>query len=232
MSDNLKRYRAICSGLKQFFPQCLTPRQWQHFQVMAAMINGIVGSRHVNLPKMADKFPSKANRESRIKRFARWLQNETINQHSYFAPFAQALLATLASQPLVLVMDGSTVGRGCQWLMLSVIYRNRALPLGWIVFEGSKGHSGQARHLELLRQVEPLIPNETTVILLGDGEFDGVEVCSNSLRAGVGDTCVAPLKIRCCTKTACGSPVRIGARIQVPVFICHGRYSPRPNMVR
>jgi len=45
MSDNLKRYRAICEGLKRFFPKQLTPRQWQHFRVMAAMINGIVGPR-------------------------------------------------------------------------------------------------------------------------------------------------------------------------------------------
>jgi len=79
MSDNLKRYRAICAGLKQFFPKQLTPRQWQHFRVMAAMINGIVGSRHVHLPKLADKFPSQTNRESRIKRFARWLQNDDVS---------------------------------------------------------------------------------------------------------------------------------------------------------
>jgi hypothetical protein len=176
MSDNLKRYCAIRNGLKQFFPEQLKPRQWQHFQVLAAMINGIVGSRHVHLPKMADKFPSKADRESRIKRFARWLQNTTITQQSYFAPFAKALLATLASQPLILVIDGSTVGRGCQCLMVSVVYRNRALPIGWIVFEGCKGHSSQARHLELLQQVKPLVPADATVILLGDGEFDGVEV--------------------------------------------------------
>jgi hypothetical protein len=189
MSDNLKRYRAICNGLKQFFPNRLTPRQWQHFQVMAAIINGIVGSRHVQLPKLADKFPSQADRESRIKRFARWVQNETITQQSYFAPFAEALLVALARQPLVLVIDGSTVGKGCQCLMLSVVYRKRALPLSWIVFEGSKGHSSQARHLELLRQVKPLIPTEATVILLGDGEFDGVEVLAQVDGWGWGYVC-------------------------------------------
>jgi len=176
MSDNLKRYRAIRDGLKQFFPKPLTPRQWQHLRVMAAMINGIVGSRHVQLPKLADKFPSKADRESRIKRFARWLQNTDVTQMSYFAPFAEALLIGLATQPLVLVIDGSTVGRGCQCLMVSVVYRNRALPLGWLVFKGSKGHSSQTRHLDLLRQVQPLIPAGASVVLLGDGEFDGIEV--------------------------------------------------------
>ena len=189
MSDNPKRYRAICDGLMQFFPKQLTPRQWQHFRVMAAMINGIVGSRHVHLPKMADKFPSKADRESRIKRFARWVQNETILHESYFAPFAEALLAALAMHPLVLVIDGSSVGRGCQCLMLSVVYRHRALPLGWIVFKGSKGHSSQARHLELLRQVKPLIPTDATVVLLGDGEFDGVEVLDQVDHWGWGYVC-------------------------------------------
>lgn len=189
MSDNLKRYRAICTGLKQFFPNPLTPRQWQHFRVMAAMINGIVGSRHVQTPKMADKFPTRVDRESRIKRFTRWLQNETITQQHYFAPFARVLLVALASQPLVLVIDGSAVGRGCQCLMLSVVYRNRALPIGWIVFEGSKGHSCQARHLDLLRQVHALIPPDATVILLGDGEFDGIEVLEQLERWGWSYVC-------------------------------------------
>lgn len=174
MSDNLKRYRAISAGLKQLFPKRLSPRQAQHFQVMAAMINGIVGSRKVQLPAIADKFPTTTQRESRIKRFARWLQNDAIVVDSYFAPFAEALLAGLAHQPLVLVIDGSSVGRGCQCLMLSVVYRKRALPLGWIVFEGNKGHSSEARHLELLHQVQVLIPDGATVIVLGDGEFDGV----------------------------------------------------------
>lgn len=189
MSDNLKRYRAIWEGLKQYFPKRLTPRQWQHFRVMAAMINGIVGSRHVHLPKLADKFPTPANRESRIKRLARWLQNAEVTQASYFAPFAEALLAGLACQPLVMVIDGSTIGRGCQCLMVSVIYRKRALPIGWMVLEGSKGHSSQSRHLQLLRQIQPLIPADATVILLGDGEFDGVEVLEQLESWGWGYVC-------------------------------------------
>jgi hypothetical protein len=189
MSDNLKRYRAICKGLAQCFRKRLTPRQWQHFRVMAAMINGIVGSRHVHLPKVADKFPTPADRESRIKRFVRWLQNAEVTQASYFAPFAEALLVGLAAQARVLVIDASAVGRGCQCLMVSVVYRNRALSIGWIVFEGSKGHSSQARHLEVLRQIQPLIPADAEVILLGDGEFDGAEVLEQPERWGWGYMC-------------------------------------------
>jgi hypothetical protein len=175
MSDNLKRYRAISAGLKQFFPNRLSPRQAQRFQVLAAMINGIVGSRTVQLSAIANKFPAPTQRESRIKRLSRWLQNEAIEQTAYFAPFAAGLLAGLAHQPLVLVIDGSPIGRGCQCLMVSVVYRNRALPLGWVVFTGKKGHSSETRHLEVLRQIHGLIPDGATVIVLGDGEFDGVD---------------------------------------------------------
>jgi hypothetical protein len=50
------------------------------------------------------------------------------------------MLETLAQQPILLVMDGSVVGRGCVALMLRVIYHGRALPLAWVVVPGAKGH--------------------------------------------------------------------------------------------
>lgn len=40
-------------------------------------------------------------------------------------------MPSLAHRPLVLVLDGSAVGRGCVALMLSVLYRGRALPVTW-----------------------------------------------------------------------------------------------------
>jgi hypothetical protein len=58
--------------------------------------------------------------------------------------------------------------------MVSVVYKGRALPIGWLVFAGNKGHCSEARHLEVRVQVQPLIPTGATVIVLGDGEFDGV----------------------------------------------------------
>ena len=65
---------------------------------MAALpFNGIVGSRHVHLPKLADKFPSQTNRESRIKRFVRWLQNDDVSQASYFAPLGSIAFGVLPS---------------------------------------------------------------------------------------------------------------------------------------
>jgi hypothetical protein len=79
----------------------------------------------------------------------------------------------LARSPLVFVIDGSTVGRGCMCLMLSVLYHRRALPLLWVVVRARKGHLPQSLHRELLAQLVPLVPVGADVTILGDGEFDG-----------------------------------------------------------
>jgi hypothetical protein len=148
---------------------------------LAGMMSGIVRSGKSQLRAMAKKAPDKSKVESRIKRFSRYLQNETIDAQTYFMPFLEALLAGLArSGPLVLAIDGSEVGRNCLALVVSVIYQKRALPLAWVVFTGSKGHFPEETHCQLVQAVKPLLPEESDVIFLGDGEFDG-----NQLQADI-----------------------------------------------
>jgi hypothetical protein len=140
------------------------------------MISGLVGSRNAHLSSIAAKVPGKAKQESRIKRFARFVGNERIDQAQYYAPFARALLASLAGRPLVLAVDGSAVGQTCVALLINVVYQGRALPIGWMVVKGKKGHLSEQVHLELLRQVKKLVPEQAEVILVGDGEFDGPQM--------------------------------------------------------
>lgn len=173
MSDNHRRHNAIKAGLLQFFEQTPSGRTAQHLNVLIAMISGLVGARNAHLSSIASKVPSSAKRESQIKQFSRLLQNERVDQATYFAPFAKALLASLAHTRLVLALDGSAVGQGCVALMLNVIYQGRALPLGYLVVVGKKGHLAEKTHLDLLRQVQPLIPPHSKVVLVADGEFDG-----------------------------------------------------------
>ena len=45
-----------------------------------------------------------------------------------------------------------------------------------MLYKGSKGHSSVEKQLELLNQVKALLPAGATVILTGDGEFDGTGV--------------------------------------------------------
>ena len=177
MSDTYHRYRAIKDALMQLVPSRPTGHTERHVNTLAALICGIAGSRHTQTPKIADHAPGgTAQRESLIKRFRRWCANAAITLDAYFLPVAEAVLANLAQPPLVLIMDGSTVGRGCSALLLSVVYRGRALPLAWTVVHGAKGHFPATTHLALLAQVQALVPDDATVIFLGDGEFDGTEL--------------------------------------------------------
>ena len=69
----------------------------------------------------------------------------------------EVLLAHLALQTLVLVMDGSVVGRGCVALMIHVVYKGRALPVAWLVRQGKKG-TFLKTSISPGEQVQDLIP--------------------------------------------------------------------------
>ncbi len=173
MSDNLKRYLAILGALKQLCPSEPQGNYLRHLHTMAAMISGIVGSQRTSLSAVANKMPGTQQRQSRIQRLTRWLKNERITGEAFFLPFASELLCGLPKGPLVLVMDGSQVGRGCLALVMSVLFGKRALPLAFLVVEGKKGHFPEEKHLQLLGQVAKRVPQGREVIFLGDGEFDG-----------------------------------------------------------
>jgi hypothetical protein len=121
MSDNHRRYRAIRQALTQCYPGELSGRMTQHLTILAAFISGIVGSKSSQLPSIATKIPDRAKPDSRVQRLARWLRNDEIKEEIYFLPYAEMLLNKLALETLVLVMDGSCVGRGCCALMIHVM---------------------------------------------------------------------------------------------------------------
>jgi hypothetical protein len=176
MSDNLRRYRAIRDALKHAYPTPPTGHFARHLNTLAALISGIVGGKSTQLPQIAAKVPDASKPESRVKRFSRWFDNDSIREEVYFLPYAEVLLRHVALQTVVLVMDGSGVGRGCCALMMHVIYKGRALPLTWRVRQCPKGHFPEDLHIALVDLVSTLIPEGTTVVFLGDGEFDGIKL--------------------------------------------------------
>lgn len=127
----------------------------------------------MNLGEIASQIPNEGKEESLIMKLRRWLANEKIDVQTYYLPFIESILQSLCAQTMVLVIDGSLVGRGCITLMVSVVYKKRTLPLIWVTREGKKGAFPQQMHIEIIRAVHKLIPANSDVIVLGDGEFDG-----------------------------------------------------------
>src|SRR5215831_17718556 len=208
MSDNLRRYRAIRQALAQCYPTSSQGNFARHLNTLAALISGIVGSQSTQLPHIATKVPDSTKPESRVKRFARWLDNAHILEEVYFLPYADVLLRHLALQTVVLVMDGSGVGRGCTALMIHVVYKGRALPLAWRVRQAPQGHFPEDLHIALVELMRGLIPAGAQVVLLGDGACDGTRLQHTLQQAGWSYAC------RTATSTVAtweGEPFRLDA---------------------
>jgi hypothetical protein len=177
MSDSRRVYRAIKQALTQLYPGRPQGNRARHLETLAGMVSGIVLGKSCQLPQIASKVPGDVHPDSRVKQMSRWVQNEAVSVDLYFLPFVEPLLVSLAAvRPLVLIMDGSAVARGCVTLMVSLLYAHRALPIAWLVIQGAKGHFAAETHVTLLREVKALVPDGAQVTFLGDGEFDSPEL--------------------------------------------------------
>lgn len=176
MGDNLTRYCAIRDRLMQRQRATLNGHQRRNLDTLAQLVSGIVGSRKCQLPAVASKVPCQKDtcRDSRIKRFERFIRNKNVDTDTFYVPHLAPLLSSLPAGPLVLVMDSSVAGRECVVLMVSVLYQKRALPLCWQVVKGKKGHIADAIHVQLLQEAARLLPGERQILFLGDGEFNGL----------------------------------------------------------
>ena len=177
MSDSRRVYRAIKRTVMQAYPQKPEGHLERRLNTLAFMVSGIVLGKHCQLPKIASETPGDIHPASREKQLYRWLKNEHVGWEVHFLPFVQPLLVALAAvRPLVFIMDGSTVARGCVTLMVSLIFAKRALPIAWLVIHGVKGHFPAETHVKLIQHVHALVPADTPVTFLGDGEFDSPEL--------------------------------------------------------
>ena len=172
MTDRYQVYTKVLKVLKGI----LKLSHSGHLVTLAMMIAGIAVGRNAQLSSVRAETASKAKDKSNEMRLRRWVKNARIDAEVIYVPFARQVLEGLSNAPLVLVMDGSQVGRGCMVLMVCVLYQKRALPLAWIVYKGKKGHTTAERHIEALGKVMPLIPSDSEVVLLGDAEYDTSEM--------------------------------------------------------
>lgn len=232
MHINFRTYRTIKQELVRLFAIRPSRHQEQHLTTLALFICGIVGSQHVQFAHVVQHMPIRGRKdESLIMRLRRWLNHADISYDTFFLPVARAVVQQLAHMPITIVLDGSTIGRGCMLLMASVIYRKRAIPLIWLVVNGRKGHLAEHIHCTLIDRLHQLIPFGAVVTVLGDGEFDGVQLQSKIRTSGWHYVCRTAPNICITTK---GHTFPIGAvKVRRGTFIdvddalfTHKNYGP------
>lgn len=166
--------------LAPFKSQTMSPSHLRRIEVLCLMVSSCIGQQSCALQALATTDKAvQTQMESRIKQAKRWLSSKWTDWESFFAPYIRPILLNIAkSGELVLIMDGSEMAGDCTVLLLSVLWRNHALPVAWMVKKGEKGHFSEQVHLALLDTVACVIPTNCRVVLLGDGEFDGKLLCA------------------------------------------------------
>jgi len=167
-----KLYHTWMNKITQLLPNERITRR----QNLAWLLAGIFQSKSVHLSKVASKIPGKAMLVSITRRLDRFLENSEFRVRDWYEPIAKGLLAQRAGQQYRLLVDGSKVGFGHQFLVVALAYRRRAIPLVWMWVRSSRGHSTSGRQLALLSYIYKLLPADANVMVLGDSEFGAVDV--------------------------------------------------------
>jgi len=172
MSDAARLYRAVLDNLVNFLPEMKEEVRL----TLALMITGILKSKSGQLSKIARAVQYTYKKESLVTRFQRLVRNRNIEVEIEYNPFVVMVLAAVSPEQIGVMIDSTKIGGNCICLMVSIYYKSRALPLAWMVYKGKKGHSSQQTQLALFQRVKNLLPETSSVIMLGDGEFDGSQV--------------------------------------------------------
>ena len=175
MSDASKMNLSIARYLKQILDGTVHDR---HIYALAMMMTGLIRSKSSHFDEIGRKSAYKGGSKfpSRAKLIHRFIKNKHVSYENHFLPFIEVVIASLGLSEFRLSIDSSKVGRGCLILVVGLVYKKRVIPLAWLLYKGSKGHSSVEKQLELLNQVMALLPDGANVILTGDGEFDGTGV--------------------------------------------------------
>jgi len=170
MSDSLTLYDTLFSVVRKAQPH----EDARRLRVFVWAVVGLLVEKTISLPLIALAIVSTAKAASRTRRVRRFLANPHVSVRAYYDGLIRAALADWAGQKMELILDTTTVaGRLCI-LRVSLVYRGRAIPLCWQVYE----RKGVALPFKLYREVlghaGTLLPPGVEVVLLGDRGFRAV----------------------------------------------------------
>jgi len=146
----------------------------EHYKVLSWLMVAIFVGKDVCLDRLGLGLPIEAKPESVAQQFRRWLKNKAINERLIYDPVARQVLRKMRCRRLRIQVDRVQIKKRQNVLMMSVWYRNRAIPLAWICLPHS-GSSQLSHWRDLLDYLEEILPDDAAVILLADREFGSVD---------------------------------------------------------
>ena len=145
---------------------------------------GMILSHSVQLSKIAEHIPSEAEAAGRIAQIRRWLGNRFVDPVEFYRPLISQVLQAWSGRQVFILMDGLAVNNDkLQVIRVSLSHAYRALPLGWLVLEGS-GPATVERAAPLLQEIRCLLKAMAGVTLIAARGFRDVDWAKKCLKMG------------------------------------------------
>jgi Transposase DDE domain len=158
---------------------------FRHLKTLACMMVGLIQSGQISLTAWAPYVYSRAvYAQSRVRRFARWLDNERIAVPALYGPLIQQALAEWGDHIVDLALDTSMLWNTYCLVRLSIVYRGRAVPIRWKVLEHPSSSVAYDVYEEMLDMVATLLPFRCTVVFTADRGFADTHLMEHLTRLG------------------------------------------------
>lgn len=194
-----KIFTDIKKALIELSPVHVQGHALKRINSLTGLIKGMIDKKSSHLSKIGTGLEQDINANSQEKHVKRFLENKYTDYKIHYLPYLACFIASISQNKqflkniknLKLVIDGSQMGSKHVALMISIIVGKRAIPVFWVVKKGKKGHFPTEMHLDVVRKAIQALRSfcsaDTTFTLLGDGEFDSVDLqrcCRQELHIG------------------------------------------------
>lgn len=146
---------------------CLTkPQAWN----LAAWSLGLALSRRCTLRMIAEALWSLGRADSLERRLQRFLGKQALPWREGSRALAAWVIGCLGSrEPLVVLIDETSLRDRLKVMAISLAYRGRAIPLAWSCYHQERWPTGQVRLiLRLLDRIAPAFPPGARVLIQAD----------------------------------------------------------------
>jgi hypothetical protein len=187
-TKNLQYEKKIFTKVESALSLCFedaTGHLKDRFTTLCGVITGLLLRKEVALESIGQGYLQDIKSDSRRVHTKRFLENKHVDYRTFYYPFISTILQQLLlnnklEKQLLLCIDGTALGKNHAALVISFIFDGTSIPFYWITRKGAKGHFSEEQHIELIKDCSnfliPLLSKDYSVVLLGDGEFDGADL--------------------------------------------------------
>ncbi len=168
MSSSEQVYTRLMTTLQAIVPVSNRKQLANWAWIAVAMFQ----AKSIALSQIAVFLPGSAKAESRVMRLRRWLSNRQCSVWALYRPLLMHVLAPFKNRAVDVILDGTLVfGNRMQIFRLSLVHKNRAIPLVWKVIPG-KGNTRVSQLEGMVTQAAEVLDGlVASVTLLADRGF-------------------------------------------------------------